>query len=121
MRARINFKIAVGKEDKEDLFKNTGMVFKEGLHGREGDRRGLFDGKAVGPRGNGRKCYCFQRVLFGQDERIAVARGQKLRFVIFSAIPNGAYRMNHMTGRQIIAPRDPGSAGLAPAESPAFF
>ena len=60
IHAAIDLEIAIGEENKEDFFKSAGMSFEEGLHGLKGDPGGLFRGKSVGSRGNGRKCDCFQ-------------------------------------------------------------
>ena len=59
-------------------------------------------------------------MLLAQLHRAAVARGKQIVLVERAAIPHRPNRVDHMFGRQAVAPRDLGITGLAAVEHAAL-
>ena len=66
------------------------------------------------------KCDRSKPMRGGKIERRAIAGRQQLLLALAAAAPHRPDRVDHMLGRQPIAARDLGAAGLAAAERPAF-
>src|SRR6202011_5119112 len=97
------------------------MCLFKGARFADGDPRGLFDRVAVDAGGDCREGDATEGVLIGELEGVAVARGERVRFAVGAALPNGAHAVDHMTGFQAIAAGELCLPGVGAAQGPAFL
>ena len=56
-----------------------------------------------------------------QCEAVSITGRQQIRFAVIAAVPYRAYRVNHESGRQLVAARDFGLTGAASVQGAALF
>src|SRR2546430_8585685 len=85
------------------------------------DTRRALQWKAIRAGADRRKGDRSDQVFIGKVQRVAIAACEKLVFVVLSAVPHRADRVDHEFGGQIIPARDACLAGWASAELAAFL
>src|SRR5207249_11252989 len=80
-----------------------------------------LDRVAICPRADRRERDRLDAVLVRELETVDVAAAQQLGLVPLPAAPHGAYRVDHVLGRQPVSPRNPRFTGRAPAEPAALI
>src|SRR5579871_84482 len=102
----------VGEADKEDLLRQRVGV-QPLAHLGDGNRRGALDRKAIDAGADGREGHRLATVLFRKGQTVPVTVRQQFFLMGLSAAPNGADRVDDMSGRQFIAAGDLRLTGLA--------
>lgn len=111
---------AVAGKAAEQHARDNGRCGQRLGNGGNCDAGRAIGGEAIDAGGDGRKGDRRQRVGLTEFERAAIAGGEQPILAGVAAVPDRPDGVNHVSGRQPIAPGDPGVASRAATKRAAF-